>query len=519
MGLWGAGTPPVVTGDVDTIRCDVAVVGSGMGGGTVAWALRDSGLQVLVVERGDFLPREEANSSPAAVFGDHRYATDETWVDGRTGRPFTPGVYYWVGGCTKVYGACLPRFRAEDFTGRRLEEGPGAAWPIGYDDLEPYYGVMEAAYGVHGGPGDPTEPPRSTGYPYPPVPHEPEVARLAGAFERQGLHPFPAPQGVDLRDGGLCRRCRTCDGFPCRDGAKSDAETCGIRPALRGGSVRLLTRTRVERLGPVESPGRVRYLEAVRDGRPVRIHADRFVLAAGAVNTAVLLLRSGVEDASGQLGRNYMVHNSTFMVGLDPRRVNGTFFQKTLMVNDWYHGVDGGFPLGNLQLLGKLQGSMVAASYPWVPERLLTAVMRRSMDVYLTTEDLPRPDNRVELDSARRIVVHWRPTNTGAHRELVRRAARALRRAGYPLVLTRRMRIDTNSHQCGTARMGRTPQDGVVTPEGRVHSVENLWVADAATFCGSAAVNPALTVGALALRLVDRAGWAPLPSLAGRADR
>lgn len=512
--LFAPGSIAVPAAVPGRIECDIVIVGSGMGGGTLAWALRGSGARVLLVERGDFLPREAANASPTAVFGQRRYATAETWLDGRSGRPFHPGVHYWVGGNTKVYGACLPRFRSEDFGEIDHAEGVSAAWPVTYEDLEPHYTSAERVYAVHGAPGDPTDPPRSTPFPWPALEHEPEIDRLARALAAQGLTPFHMPQGVDLRDGGSCIRCRTCDGFPCPYDAKSDAETRAVRPALRE-EVRLLTRTRVTRLETSPDGSRVSVVRAVRDGSAVTIAADRVVLAAGAVNSAALLLGSaspahprGLANSSGLVGRRYMVHNSTFMIAVDPRRRNPTSFQKTLGVNDWYRAGPGTpHPLGNLQMLGKLQGPMVAPARPWVPRRVLDAVTARSVDVYLTTEDLPVTDNRVVLAPDGRIVVHWRPTNLAPHRELVRRAARALRRAGYPVVLTQRMGIGTNSHQCGTAVMSTAPGDGVVTPDGRAHDVENLWLADASVFPSSAAVNPALTIAALALRLADRAAW------------
>lgn len=508
IDVFAADTPWVPDDAPDTIDCDVAVIGAGMGGSTVAWALRDSDARVLVIERGGFLPREEANASARAVFQEKRYANAEPWLDAGTGKQFRPGVYYWVGGCTKVYGACLPRFRSADFDGRALADGPTQAWPVTYTDLEPYYARIEKLFWVHGGPGDPTEPERSTGYPFPPLPHEPEVQRLADSFRRQGLQPFSMPQGVDIRDGGACVRCRTCDGFPCPLGAKADGETAVMRPALRAGRVRLLTHTRVERLCLNPDGTRAQEIVAFRNGHRITVRARNVVVAAGAVNTAALLMRSGIQDDSGQLGRNYMVHNSTFMIGIDPRRINGTYFQKTLGINDWYDaGDDRPYPLGNLQMLGRLEGSMVKAFYPYLPEAVLTAAMRRSIDVYLTTEDLPLPHNRIDLTGSGQIRVHWKPSNLGAHRALVSRARTALRRAGYPLVLTRRMGIETNSHQCGTARMSLSPDEGVTTPDGRLHAVENVWLADSSVFCSSAAVNPALTIGALALRLVERAKW------------
>ena len=243
--IFGAGSPPVVSSlDGDVVDCDIAIIGSGMGGATFAHALRDAGARVLVVERGDFLPREEANFSPEEVFARGRYRNAEPWYDASTGKPFLPGVHYYVGGNTKVFGACLPRFRERDFGELAHHGGVSPAWPVGYAELEPYYAEAERLYRVHGTFGvDPTDPWRSGDFPYPAVPHEPAIAELSDAMASQGLHPFSMPMGVDRREGGACIRCRTCDGFPCKLDAKSDADVCALRPALRGGNVRLLTRT------------------------------------------------------------------------------------------------------------------------------------------------------------------------------------------------------------------------------------------------------------------------------------
>jgi len=440
--------PPGVLATCATdLECDLAVIGSGMGGSTVAYALRDCGARLLIVERGDFLPREYENWSADAVFSRGRYRNADCWYD-EAGKPFFPGVYYYVGGNTKIYGATLPRFRETDFEPIEHPDGVSPGWPVSYSDMEPYYAEAERLYRVHGTAGqDPTEPWRSCGYPFPGVPHEPVIAALAGAMRDQGLHPFDMPIGIDLRPGGACIRCHTCDGFPCLVDAKSDAEICALRPALRSGNVRLLTRTTVTRLRTSADGRRVVEAIAVRDGRELRIRAGRFVVACGAVNTAALLLRStaaayeqGLGNASGQVGRNYMVHNTTFMAAVDPRRRNDAVFQKTLGMNDWYLATDTSYPLGNVQTLGKLHAPMVKdkGARPRAPAWLLELGTQRSVDLYLISEDLPTPENRVTLGAGGRVTVHWRPNNLASHHELARRTGRVLRQAGYPLIFTHR---------------------------------------------------------------------------------
>lgn len=499
-------------GDKDTLTADVVIIGSGMGGSTLAWALRNQGLDVLVLERGRFLPREAQNSVVAEMFVKGRYKTAEPWYDGSTGKPFQPGVYYWVGGNTKFYGACLPRFRVSDFEEVQHYDGVSPAWPFSYQDLEPYYAEAERLYQVHGAPGeDPTEPPRSTPYPAPALPHEPAVERFARSLRAQGLHPFHMPNGMNLRTQAEREAATAADGTPSPTDVKSEAENRALRPALASDSVRLLTEAKVNRLIPADDGTTVVAAEVEHHGRTLRVEAAHFAVSCGAVNTAALLLRStsdkhpqGLGNSSGLLGRNYMVHNSTFFMGVSPFRRNRTGWQKTLGLNDWYlPGPENEFPLGNLQMLGKLQTAHVQGSRPWAPAWALKAVTDRSLDIYLTTEDLPSRDNRVRVDGEK-IIVDWTPNNTVPHEELVRRVTRAVRRAGYPVILTERMGIATNSHMCGTAVAGTDPATSVLDPDCRSHEVDNLWVVDGSFFPSSAALNPALTIAANALRVAPR---------------
>jgi choline dehydrogenase-like flavoprotein len=490
---------------------DIIILGTGAGGGTLAYGLRDSGARILLVERGDYLPQEPENWDPRAVFDHKRYKPGELWQDAQ-GRPFAPGVHYFVGGNTKVYGAALPRLRREDFQALEHEGGTSPAWPIQYEDLEPYYARAEQIFRVHGESGqDPTEPPRSGPFPFPAVPDEPYIADLRHRLRAHGLHPFSMPMGVDLREGGRCIRCKTCDGFACQVLAKSEADVCCVRPALESKNVELMPNTLARRLLTDSTGRRITGVEVERNGERLVLHAANFVVSCGAANTAALLLRSandqhpnGLANSSGMLGRNYMMHNNTALMAVHPTRVNETVFQKTMAINDFYFkGPNFAYPMGNVQLLGKLQAGMLTANQPLVPRPILQGIANRSVDWWVMSEDLPDPENRIILAPNGAIRVIWKRTNMVAHRKLVAAASRMMREAGYPVILTQLMGIDTNSHQCGTACFGTDPAQSVLDPFCRAHDLDNLYVVDSSFFPSSSAMNPALTIAAQALRVAD----------------
>lgn len=491
------------------LRADVVIIGSGMGGATTALALGRRGVDVLVVERGDRLPREPQNWSPEAVFRQRRYKPAELWYDGR-GRPFAPGVHYVVGGSTKVYGASLPRFREHDFGAVEHLDGTSPAWPLTYADLEPYYAQAEQIYRVHGTSGeDPTEPWRSTPYPYPALHHEPYIAELAKRLRGQGVHPSANAMGLDRRAGGTCIRCSTCDGFPCRVGAKSDAETCAIDPALATGNVRLATGVRVRRIVTRAGGRQVGRLVAQDADGPVTITGGKFVLSAGAVNSAALLLGSadadhprGLANSSDQVGRNFMMHNNAHIAAVDLNRLNDVTFQKTLSVNDWYADGGDGFPLGALQLIGKVTDVMMKSWATRVPMPALHQFARRSVEWLVMAEDLPSPANRVTVDAGGRIGTARAAVGISTFRALHKRARRLLLSAGYDAAFTQRFDIAMNSHQCGTVVAGADPATSVLDPCCKAHDLDNLWVIDGGHFPSSAAMNPALTIAAQALRTV-----------------
>jgi choline dehydrogenase-like flavoprotein len=493
-----------------SLTADVIVIGSGMGGATVAHALARRGVEVLVLERGHRLPREPENWSPRAVFLERRYKPAERWLDGG-GRAFAPGVHYVVGGNTKVYGASLPRFREEDFGAVEHLEGTSPAWPFSYADLEPYYAEAERMYRVHGDAGeDPTGPWRSGPFPYPAVEHEPYVADLAARLRCQGVVPVSNAMGIDLRPGGACVRSRTCDGFPCPRGAKSDAETCGIDRAVATGHARLATGVRVRRIVTDGAGRRVRHVTAEAPDGPIEVRGGKFVLAAGAVNSAALLLASadeqhprGLANGSDQVGRNFMMHNNAHIVAVDLDRRNGVVFQKTMGVNDWYLDGGDGYPLGSMQLIGKVQGVMMKSAAPRaVPLAVLNAVAGRSVEWLVMAEDLPAAENRVTVDRSGRIATARSARGRRTHARLLERAKRLLRAAGYDAILTQHFDISMNSHQCGTVVAGDDPATSVLDPWCKTHDLDNLWVVDAGFFPSSAAMNPALTIAAQALPVV-----------------
>lgn len=483
---------------------DVVIIGSGIGGASVAAALAPSGRRIVILERGDVLRPSPADRDDTAIFGRGHFRPKEEWLDG-TGQSFNPGNYYHVGGNSKFYGAVLLRYRAEDFKPIRHIGGTTPGWPIGYDELEPYYQKAEELFRVRGRLGeDPTEPPHSGTYPFPPVPDEPPIADLRRRLAGVGLHPSTLPLGVDIQRW-LAHGKTTWDAFPDTCGGKMDAETAALAEALKHPNVELITNARVTRLVAGEG-GRIVAVEASVAGRHESLKAPVVVLAAGAVQSAVLLLGSadaahptGLANGSDQVGRNFMNHNCSAVLALHPFRRNDSIYQKTLQVNDFYlTGGPNGEPLGNIQLLGKITGPILASGAP-IPPLLARWIARRSVDFYAMSEDLPNPESRVTLRDGR-IVLDWRRSNWQAHEMLVEKLKTLLRKAGYPIVMSKSFDRRTPSHQCGTAKMGADPRGSVVDVFCRAHQHRNLFITDASVLPTSSGVNPSLTVSALALR-------------------
>jgi choline dehydrogenase-like flavoprotein len=487
------------------IETSVAIVGSGMGGATTAYGLSKAGIDCIVIERGDFVKKEDANWSAREIFINQKYKPNEKWLDEK-GKSFTPGVHYIVGGNTKVYGSSLPRFRESDFQEIKHKEGVSPAWPFTYQDIEPYYCQAEQLYKVHGTTGeDPTEPARSKPFPYPALAHEKYISNLAAKLAAAGVKPHSNAMGVDLKSDGKCIRCATCDGFVCKLDAKSDAQTCALEPAIKTGKVKLETNLNVTKV--VVKNGKVDYLLAQRDGQEIKIIAKKYVLSLGAVNTAALLLRSGsVANSSGLLGKNFMMHNNAHIAAFDIKSKNDVIFQKTLSFSDWYFDGGSGYPLGAVQLIGKVQPIMMKSYATKVPLSILKFIAERSVEFVVMNEDLPSTSNRVEITSNGMIQIYRKAINTSAHKELMRKTKRVLRKCGFQAIFVQPFDISMNSHQCGTSVAGHDPKSSVVDQYCKAHDLENLYLIDGGFFPSSAAMNPALTIAAQALRVVDQTG-------------
>jgi choline dehydrogenase-like flavoprotein len=488
---------------------DVLIVGSGIGGATLAAGLAGSGAAVTILERGEQLPDGPLSRDARAIFVEGRFRPKEAWRDAQ-GRTFNPGNYYYVGGNSKFYGAVLLRYRAQDFEAMEHEGGVSPAWPFGYDVLEPWYAKAEALFEVRGAAGeDPTEPWHSGPYPHPPVPDEPAIAAVRARLRAQGVHPFSLPLAIDI-ERWLKRAPTPWDAYPDTRSGKYDAETGPLAQALQSPSVSLVTGAEAERLIVASDGRRIEGVEFRHQGERRQLRAGVTVVAAGAVNSAALLLRSttaacpeGVANRSGVVGRHFMNHNCTAMLVVDPRSRNDAVYQKTLGINDFYlDDGRGGPPLGNVQLLGKITGPILKANLHWAPSAALSWLTGHSVDWYLMSEDLPDPDSRVRLDGGS-IVLDWRRSNMAAHGRLVARMRELFKAAGYPIVLARPFDRRTPSHQCGTIRLGADPSTSALDPFCRAHDHPNLFVVDASFLPSSAAVNPALTIAAQALRVAD----------------
>jgi choline dehydrogenase-like flavoprotein len=569
---------------------DAIVIGTGAGGGPFALRLAQAGKRILILERGPFLPQEKLNWSTSAVFLQNRYHTRETWHD-KDGKDLHPQQAYFVGGQTKVYGAAMFRMRAEDFGVIRHKGGVSPEWPISYADLEPFYTEAEELFHVHGDLGsapsvsggygssfDPTEPFHSKPYPYPAFTNEPRMAAIEADVRKLGVHTFPIPLGLKRNEKdpltAPCVRCDTCDGYPCLVHAKSDADINCVRQILHMDNVTLMTNTRVLRLITNSAGTAVTGVEVEHSGRQLHepgsatpergiatYEAHLFALAAGAINSAVVLLASandkhpnGLANGSDQVGRNFMYHQADALLALSLQE-NTDAYTKTWGTNDFYlKDTDPSYPypLGQVQPVGSFHHEMMKGDAPpFTPGFVLETMKHRAVPWWLTTEDLPDPENRVTLENATpsfiygggetsptpdasgahpagdsdptgannqcgtvtiappgRIKLSYTPNNVESFNRLKDRWVDVLKQAGHadthvPLhaYFKKRIPLEGVGHQNGTCRMGADPASSVLDPHCKAHQLDNLYLVDASVFVSASAVNPSLTIVANSLRV------------------
>ncbi len=474
---------------------DAIVIGSGFGGALAALELARAGARVTVLERGGRVHRDAADWDPRAILVDQRYRAGPPLLVRQLGdrRNRETAENQVVGGMSVFYGGASLRLREADFR----------SWPFPYSELEPWYARAERELGVHGSEGtDPLDPPRSTGYPFAPVALSPPAERIAAAGRELGYRPFPLPLAINFsRDPDRCVLCNTCDGFPCRIGAKNDAERILARAERLGVTVR--PRTLVHRL--LVRGGRVVAVSGSDqdDGSPLRFEAAVFVLAAGALQSPAILLRSGI--GGDLVGRFLMRHCNAVVAGLFPFETNPEqVFHKQLCFTDFYED--------RRSLDGRATG-VIQDIYTPAPPVVRTAasplakllapdfVIRRLQNLLCVAEDEPDPENRVLVPEAGRVLVRHRYRKADQQRlaHLTGRAARILRAAGG--LFTHIWRIRSFSHAVGTLRMARSSDEGPTRPDGRLHDVRNLYVADGSLLPASGGVNPSLTIAAGALRV------------------
>ncbi len=514
---------------------DAIIIGSGPGGGAAACRLAKTGKRILIVERGDYLPRERENWDTSEVFAKARYQANETWYSS-SGESFRPGLHYFVGGNSKVYGAALFRLREEDFENIRFPDGLSPEWPLKYDVFEPWYQAAEELFAVHGLRGeDPTEPWSNGPYPKPPVSHEPRIQQLSDDLRRAGYHPFHLPLGALMDEDGKggtlphspLLRCDPFDGYPSLTNGKADAQIICIDPTLaRYPNAELLRNAYVERLNTDAAGGTVTSAEVLVDGERRILRGNVFVVACGALSSALLFLRSandrhpnGLANGSRLVGRNYMRHNNAIVLAIS-KSPNSTQFQKTLALNDFYHSHTKSrlnaweYPLGHIQLVGKSDGSQIEIEglprfLHWLPARPFEFIAQHSVDFWLTSEDLPRHENRIFYNGGR-VHLDLTQTNMECHHRLRETLRNMLDKLDiHPhlfdrsLYLGKDVPIGGTAHQAGTLRFGEDPQASVLDLDCRTHEIENLYVTDASFFPSIGAVNPTLSIIANALRVAE----------------
>ena len=556
---------------------DAVVIGSGAAGSVAAFELARQGWSVTVLERGRNL-RPGLGEVRSGDLGT-RYSGDEIKGTRQFGfpdpllEPYTTRLRSEadqgvdrsnqgalgqlgaaVGGTSLHYNAKTPRFWRQDFTQLSdlgpVEGAQVADWPIGYDDLAPFYDEVEYQVGVQGDihamPARTLEQaPRRRQFVMPPNPTGHAASLLAEGAARLGYEAYPYPAAVNSRTfkgRPACNSCGLCSGFGCPINARGDALVSWLNPALRTGRVEIIDRAYVHRIETSRS-GRRATAVHYRDvrGRSHRIEAGTVVVAGSPINTARLLLMSrsakhphGLGNRSDQVGRNMMFHNFTQAAALYPYDIKPLRAQSTTLELDDLVGPFTGpevaalgvpYIAGGIVQLGSAiplvgAATMLAgyAGYGAAHKALMEAGLlhARTAGSQLIHQDLPQADNRVDLDPdvkdfhgnpAARITYsphqHEKAAAVylGARMQAIHQLAPgAVGAAIIPMPLLNDG-ITYTAHLAGTARMGTDPRTSVCAPSGRMHELDNVYVTDASTFPTFPGFNPTLTIMANSLRI------------------
>lgn len=512
--------PNTRAGHASAPEYDLVVIGSGFGGSMAAAPAIFAGRRVLMIESGDWVARGPHNWGPGGMSEKTPYYSREAAYEvaaGGYGREL--GAYTCVGGASIFYGGVALRLREQDFEPYpEIDGDSGARWPYAYADLEPCYAEAETLLQIAGTTGeDPTEPPRSAGYPQAPGPLAPISARIAEAARALGLHPFRLPLAINYGTANgrtPCAACSTCDGFACAVQAKNDLSVVMV-PRLQRAGMHLAVHTTALRLE--HQGGRVTGVVCAErgSGTTVTYRGKTVVVAGGALATPRLLLASGldhVNPAGHAIGRYLMRHcNAVVMGGFLSRPAPNREFHKQIGIHDFYFGHPGvSRPTGRigcLQQFGTPEPAIVRDYLPLGLGRLVALIVSHTTGFIVMAEDRPQADNRIELTGPApaadrlppaRVTHRYDPRDLAARAALVRAARRILRKAGA--LKTYAHPIRTFSHALGTVRMGTDPATAPLDEWGAFRGLENLYVTDASALPRSGGVNPSLTIAANALR-------------------
>ena len=485
---------------------DAVVVGSGFGGALAAYALAEAGLSTVLIERGGWARRDELDWNQEAILLEQRYRNSAPLLVKQYGaREFKPLFSNEaVGGLSVFYGGASLRLRETDFD----------HWPIGYEDLEPYYSKAERLLAVHGDSGeDPFEPRRSGGYPQPGQPLTAPAQRILSAARKVGYNPFKIPLAINFTDNArnICIKCNTCDGFPCRIEAKNDLTATVLRKAQEFG-LEIVAGTIVAELQTAGEKVEQLICVSKETKEMFSIGAQVVFLGAGALYSPGLLRRSHLGTEHRFFGRCLMRHCNAVAGYLFPGVTNSeNVFHKQLCFTDFYEDfrTAHGTAVGVIQDIYTPAPEVLHHFAPAGLKRLAAAAARRLQNLLCIAEDEPRFENRVTLAAAKDehglqlSEVHHAYSSRDLDRRdyLVRKAKRVLRAAGGLIPFTHA--IDSFSHAVGTLRFGSEEDESVLDPSCRLRGFDNLFVVDGSFMPTSGGVNPSLTIAANSLRVAD----------------